>query len=140
MLNLPISLIAVHWLADWRLQTNWMALNKSKNNLALLAHVATYSACLVPWGLKFAGANFVLHFITDYFTSRYTSKWFFFKWSCGHCGEPVTGGRNYCDDCGKFAGEWRYDDKARGKFFNMIGLDQLIHYVTLAVTYRFLVS
>ena len=74
---LNILLIGViHWFFDFILQTEWQATNKSKNNVALTRHVLVYS---IPWllfGIWFCLINFAVHWITDYFTSRKSSKFF----------------------------------------------------------------
>lgn len=108
-----LTLLAVHQVADFVLQTHWQASNKSKDNEALLKHVGTYTFVLflvVPfifphdaysaWFL-FVIANSILHFMTDYITSRASSRLF-----------------------GK---DWH-------NFFVVVGFDQLIHQATLAVT------
>jgi hypothetical protein len=108
-----VSLLAVHWIADFVLQTHWQASNKSKNNVALFRHVLFYTACLAvasgmifgfgsPAWFGFVWLNFALHFATDYFTSRASS-------------------RLYAKQ------DWH-------NFFVVIGLDQLIHQLTLAAT------
>jgi anaerobic C4-dicarboxylate transporter len=107
-----VALLALHWIADFVLQTHWQATNKSKNNEALAAHVGSYSLALLigsalifgqsaAW-LYFVAINAVLHFATDYFTSRASS-------------------RLYAKQ------DWH-------NFFVVIGFDQLIHQATLAVT------
>lgn len=84
--------LLVHWVADFVLQTSHMALNKSTSNYYLGMHVTFYTvATIVLWWLFFlivdihatslqyllAGtAIFVMHFITDYITSRITSKYY----------------------------------------------------------------
>jgi Protein of unknown function (DUF3307) len=109
-----VALLAVHWLADFVLQSHWMSVNKSKRLDALSLHAVTYTgALLVGSGLVlglrqiellvlFVGANGFLHFATDFVTSRITS-------------------RLWCQQ--------REHD-----FFVMVGLDQLVHQVTLATT------
>lgn len=119
MLHLPtlwlfVLLIAIHWVADFICQTHWQAQNKSKNNVALSLHVASYTGILVAaslmlfgtLGLTFAAVNGALHWITDYFTSRWTSKLYAKQ-------------------------DWH-------NFFVVVGLDQLIHYMTLAATMTWL--
>ena len=84
-LMIMLSLIWIHFIADFMMQSDRIALNKSKSNLILLQHVAIYGIFLLPFGLVFALVNTVLHFITDYCTSRATSAlwknnqrhWFF---------------------------------------------------------------
>jgi hypothetical protein len=107
-----LALLATHWVADFVLQTHWQAQNKSKNNVALFRHVLIYTAIIgvsaglmfgpgIEWFL-FVWLNFVLHFATDYYTSRWSSKLYAKQ-------------------------DWH-------NFFVVIGLDQLIHQVTLALT------
>lgn len=81
-----VGLLSVHWAADFVLQTHWQAANKSKNLEALARHVGTYTAALflgtaigvlgftLSWAVvAFAAVNGVLHFGTDYYTSRWSS-------------------------------------------------------------------
>lgn len=113
-----IALLAVHWVADFVLQTHWQASNKSKNFEALSPHVCSYTAALgfgalIMFGtsvsfVSFVLANFMLHLVTDFCTSRVTSKLY-----------------------------------AKGdihNFFVVVGFDQLIHQVTIAVTLWFFFS
>ena len=119
-------IIFIHWIADFVLQTDWQAQNKSKNNFALLSHTSNYSMvwllpmCLVfgkmkggattewiVWStLYFSMITFVAHTITDYFTSRLNSK----LWS---------------------GGKVHY-------FFVSVGFDQVLHYGQLFLTYHYL--
>ena len=107
-----VALLAVHYVGDFILQTHWQASNKSKRLDALIKHVLIYTGVLflASWLLfwdtaavaRFTLANGLLHFGTDYVTSRWTS-------------------RLYAKQ------DWH-------NFFVVIGLDQLIHQTTLAVT------
>ena len=119
-------IIFIHWIADFVLQTDWQAQNKSKSNFALLSHTSNYSLvwllpmCLVFGKMKegattewiiwstfyFSMITFVVHTITDYFTSRLNSK----LWS---------------------AGKVHY-------FFVSVGFDQVLHYGQLFLTYHYL--
>ena len=121
-------IIFIHWIADFVLQTDWQAQNKSKNNFALLSHTSNYSLvwllpmCLVfgvmkegattEWivwtTLYFSMITLVAHTITDYFTSRLNSK----LWS---------------------EGKVHY-------FFVSVGFDQVLHYGQLFLTYYFLIN
>ena len=103
-------IIWLHWFSDFVLQTDWMAINKSKKNLVLLAHVGMYSLPLLVWvyfgyhgrfidGLIFVLFNACAHFLTDWVTSRITSM----LWANGD----------------------------RHNFFVIIGLDQAVHLTTL---------
>lgn len=121
-LSLPLAIIAAHIIGDWFCQNNWMALNKSKRNDALTIHVLVVSAWLMPWGLGYASLNFVLHWLVDYVTSRCTTKLWFIEF-----------GKPYATNLFDWA---KIDLRKRSLFFKMIGLDQLIHYVSLAITYK----
>lgn len=80
-----IALLCTHFIADFILQSDWMAMNKSKRNAPLLVHVLIYLACFLWMGAPYALINGAFHFVTDYFTSRVTSTlwaknkrhWFF---------------------------------------------------------------
>lgn len=81
-----------HWVADFVEQTHDMAINKSKSNKWLTKHIIAYgnallfgSIPLLIFGVFFGHnwafviviyviVNMILHWITDYFTSRWTSK------------------------------------------------------------------
>lgn len=114
MIGQFLALLAVHWVADFVLQTHWQAQNKSERCDALARHVGCYTLCLfvaapfifgIPenFGLFFFVAlNGALHFVTDYFTSRWSS-------------------RLYAKQ------DWH-------NFFVVIGFDQLIHQATLCGT------
>lgn len=79
-----LLLLTVHFIADFVLQTDWMAQNKSKDWRALTVHVCVYTAAFFPvalyWfgnapsGLHFMALTFALHFVTDAITSRINSK------------------------------------------------------------------
>jgi len=112
-----IILIFIHWVADFLLQTQSMAMNKSKNNRWLLAHVTVYSASWFVVGMfmfdllpvvLFTVSTFICHFITDYMTSRWTSSLY---------------------KQGKFYGF--------PGFFSVIGFDQFLHYLQLILCYEY---
>lgn len=83
-------LLAFHFVGDFLLQSHYMSVNKSKSNKVLAEHVFVYSFTVlagtfllsaftsdVPMligSTLFAGWLFISHFITDYFTSRWTSR------------------------------------------------------------------
>lgn len=83
--ELVLWLLTVHFIADFLLQSDWMAVNKSKNLTALTAHILVYSLCLIPFGFMFALVNGFAHMLTDMVSSRVTTKlwlanqrhWFF---------------------------------------------------------------
>jgi membrane-bound metal-dependent hydrolase YbcI (DUF457 family) len=85
-----LFIIFVHWVSDFVLQTHHMSTRKSSSNYYLTMHVIVYAfSTIVLWALVFPllGIHlssgpvwlaflliFVTHWITDYFTSRRTSK------------------------------------------------------------------
>jgi len=114
-------LFALHFVGDFICQSDRMAKGKSTNWLILLEHVLVY--CIVVFSgfllfkhifypslpdlTWFMVVNGLAHFITDFFTSRWTTK--------------------------------LYLQDKRHWFFVVIGLDQLIHILTLVWTYKLLV-
>lgn len=109
-------ILIVHWIADFILQTDWQAKNKSTNNKALLWHTVTYSifwilpikfcGLTLEEALAFACMTFIFHTITDFFTSRLNS--YLYKQNKIH---------------------W---------FFVSIGFDQILHYIQLIITFKLL--
>lgn len=111
------SIITIHWIADFVLQTDKQAKGKSKNWNDLLNHTLTYS--LIFWcfiiiiskyniylAFYFWLITLVLHTITDYFTSKLNAK----LWAEGKV----------------------------HNFFVSVGFDQVLHYIQLFLTYYYL--
>lgn len=71
--ELLLWMLAIHFVADFLLQSDWMAQNKSKRNLPLLVHVLVYGACFLYFGFLFALLTAALHFVVDFGTSRASS-------------------------------------------------------------------
>jgi hypothetical protein len=87
-----IYILLVHWIADFLLQTRHMATRKSESNYYLTLHVTIYSfTSIVLWVLFFLiigihmttftvflsfAVTFATHWLTDYITSRQTSKFY----------------------------------------------------------------
>jgi hypothetical protein len=78
-LGIVLALVWCHFLGDFICQTSYMALNKSKSNAVLFQHVAVYSLPLYLFGVWFALINLVLHFATDWVTSRITSRLWYYE-------------------------------------------------------------
>lgn len=120
MLNLIeiFSILSIHFIGDFVLQTDKQAKGKSKNWYDLLMHTSNYSIIWILIGVLFFPSNqilnvfyfgvitFICHTITDYFTSRLNSK----LWAEGKI----------------------------HNFFVSIGFDQVLHYIQLFLTYYFL--
>ena len=69
------AIIWLHFVADFVMQSHYVASNKSKNNRVLLYHVCVYGAPLaLVFGWKYGLINAALHFGTDYVTSRLSGK------------------------------------------------------------------
>jgi hypothetical protein len=111
--SLIYLLLVLHFVGDFIAQSDWMAINKSKDWWALTIHVAVYQASFVLPLVWFLGAdhggigiwllvNSAAHFIQDAITARINSR----LW--------VANQRHW--------------------FFVGIGADQLLHYVTLFAT------
>lgn len=126
------SIIIIHFVADFWLQTEKQGLNKSKNWSDLLSHTYIYTITwLIPlviirlYGgydllnelfgsiiiMWFFPITFILHTITDYFTSRITSA----RYKSNHF-YGING------------------------FWFWISLDQFLHMVQLFGTYYLLVK
>lgn len=136
-LSIPIYLLIAHFIGDFILQSDEMAIQKSKDWVALTVHVSFYSICFIFWGVPFYLFTLVSHFITDAITSRITSKLWFIQL------EPTARKALSTNLIGTaydemFPFDARVLSGQRHWFFTMIGLDQLIHYVTLAVSYHWL--
>ena len=87
-----VYILLVHWVADFLLQTRHMATRKSESNYYLNLHVTIYSfTTIVFWVFFFLivethmttftvflsfAVTFATHWLTDYVTSRQTSKLF----------------------------------------------------------------
>lgn len=84
-IEILLALVWTHWFADFILQSDRIAINKSSSNQILLLHVVLYGVCFLWAGAAFAIVNAVLHFATDWCTSRVTKRlwlaeqrhWFF---------------------------------------------------------------
>ena len=148
-INLVLSLFVLHFIGDFLLQSDWMAINKSKNFRALILHVLIYSLCFIPFGLHFVIITFMCHLLTDAITSQITSKLWFVE--LVKVSSPLSfkgpdqmyyviafpEGKGPSSISG-----FEYLANVKGGlrhwFFVVIGLDQLVHMVTLLITLRLL--
>src|SRR5882762_10073374 len=82
-----LALLTIHFIGDFVCQTHQMSINKSKSIKWLSYHIAVYTTVLAfgtgiiaadyfgfKWCLYYALINGLLHFSTDYCTSRWTSR------------------------------------------------------------------
>ena len=115
-IQLIVITLTLHYIGDFILQSRVMALNKSKDALALSAHVTVYTLVLSPIGffltpinaVTFLVANFILHYLVDYCTSRVVRY--------------------------LFATERYYTRLPNIGAFSIIGFDQLLHLLSLFLT------
>lgn len=78
-----LLILFVHTVADFVFQTDRMAKGKSTDSKILADHIVVYTIFMVPvvlllpnglvWGTRWLLLNAVLHFATDFVTSRMTS-------------------------------------------------------------------
>jgi hypothetical protein len=135
-LLMAFIIIVIHYIADFAFQTEEMATKKSKELGWLIIHTMVYTGvwffgtlflfsvdcnygmfgkCIETGkAFKFIGVTFVAHTLTDYFTSRWTSRLFADK--IYYTGIPNFGA------------------------FSVIGIDQVLHYAQLFLTYYYLAS
>lgn len=119
-----LLVLLIHWFADFVMQDGEWAVKKSKEFIQLTNHTITYTLCWLPFLIFlrlyyndlydkiwiFLPITFISHTITDYYTSRYTSK----QYEKGNFGTSIPRG---------------FD------FFVMIGFDQFLHYLQLFLTF-----
>lgn len=118
-LYIVIGIFIFHWFADFVMQDERWALNKSKSIVSLLKHTSTYSilwiipGLVIGWNIedifRFVSVTFILHTLTDFITSKQTSK----LYTQGKFGSSIP-------NLG---------------FFTVIGFDQVLHYTQLFLTY-----
>ena len=108
-----LALLTAHFVGDFLLQNDWMALNKSKSWWVLTAHCFVYSVLVGATLATYTNNSpmavllvFAPHFLTDAITSRITAK----LWQANQ----------------------------RHWFFVTIGFDQLLHAIQLLLTLYFL--
>ena len=120
-ISIIISLLFLHWVADFVCQTDWMARNKSQSNWPLFVHCLVYTMVFIPFAVVVIPASSVawfliftllLHMYIDFNTSRITSR----------LSAEGKYGSNYIPNFG---------------MFSIIGLDQFLHYLCLIGTYYF---
>ncbi len=106
-----LTIIWMHFVADFLFQSDWMAINKSKNFKALLIHCAAYTPPFL------------------YFSFLFSMPWFWVF---------VFGSHLIIDGISSKITTALYKRGERHWFFVVIGLDQAIHMTTLVLFYTML--
>jgi hypothetical protein len=69
-----LILMLIHWIADFVLQADWMAKNKSKYMIILITHCFIYAVCFsMALPAKIVFILFLTHFVIDFFSSKLNS-------------------------------------------------------------------
>jgi hypothetical protein len=109
-----VVILFVHFIMDFIAQTDDMALNKSKSIKWLSIHVGVYIIPFwIAFGWKYGLVNFLLHWITDFVSSKLTTKYYLEM---------------------EYAKAHRLHSSSRQKFWIVIGADQFIHAACLILT------
>ena len=106
--NIVIWLLFSHWVADFVFQSDWMAQNKSKSWKALLIHCGCYGGIIASMTLSPIFG--LLNALIHIPVDYITSRINSKLWA----------------------------DKKVHWFFVSVGFDQLIHFITLILTYQLL--
>lgn len=112
-----LYILLIHFLADFTLQTSEQAVRKSSENLFLFYHVGTYSITwlLASWiflPFPFAVIFASVTFVCHFITDYITSRMV----------------KNF------------FEKKDYHNGFVVVGFDQLLHYVQLWLTFKFLLG
>lgn len=113
-----MTILIVHWLADFVFQSDEVAKGKSSSVGILFQHAFIYTLVWIPAILLMAimlnrpalflffPITFLSHALIDFYTSK--------------------------------ANKQLYENKETHEFFVSIGLDQILHYIQLYLTFKFL--
>ena len=115
-----IIIAAGHWFSDFVMQTDYMAVNKSHSNKALLSHVLIQTV-FMGWAVAFA-----LFFLLGKYVIPLSIFFLFYNFVLHACIDWVTS---------KWA-KYHFDRGDKHNGFVVIGFDQLLH----AVTYIFFIA
>ena len=113
-LSIIIAILWAHFIGDFILQSDYHAVNKSKNNKALLDHIMWYSlpfvvlTIITPATVLWLLFNVIAHGAIDWVTSRISSR--------------------------------LWQQNKRHWFFVTIGADQSLHFTCLFASYVWLVN
>jgi membrane-bound metal-dependent hydrolase YbcI (DUF457 family) len=127
MISAVLFILFTHWVADFVFQNDTMAVNKSKSLYWLSMHVLTYMAVTV--GMIVVAVLLVTGFHFDSDAIPFYAK--IVAWVV------INGALHWLTDYfTSRATTWLWINNQRHYFFVMIGLDQIIHYACLLITYQ----
>jgi hypothetical protein len=139
-----IAILALHFVADFLLQSRKMGRNKGKSIMWLSMHVGVYLIALLSVGLLFGHyvtdnmvlvfeyclLNGILHWVTDYCTSK----------ASGFCYLKMTQ-KVDCDNTLAPHVKRELNEKRKSRwekaFWSVIGFDQFLHAFALLITYHY---
>lgn len=124
--TLFIIMLVVHWLADFIFQTHEMSINKSSSNKWLIKHTAVYT---MVWTVVIALYSVYIN-VFGYGTVSFMSMvWFVLITFIAHTATDYIMSR----EVKKY-----FDKEDYHNGFVVIGIDQVLHYVQLILTYYLL--
>lgn len=121
-----IIIVIFHYLGDWVYQTRYMADNKSKNWRALTAHISVYSLFLFYGAITWAALAELP--VREYF-------WIIVLWVIVN---SVLHG--ITDNITSRITSHFYQKQNFKRFFDTIGFDGMIHYLTLWISAKLILG
>lgn len=112
--QLLLTILISHWIFDFIFQTHKQASRKAVNNAHLWMHVQNYSLCWIPVSAFFVGWDCFMFFIVTFIC---------------HFGTDYVTSRLV---------KKRFDAGDYHNGFVVIGFDQILHYLQLYLTFKFL--
>lgn len=123
MFNFILLMVVLHFVSDFVLQTHWQAINKNRYWDALLMHTFMYSICVTIGLSAYIMLNYGFQNIAQQLTT------FFAITLISHTVIDYISSR----EAKKF-----FDRSDYHNGFVVIGLDQMIHYLQLFLTVKYL--
>lgn len=97
----PIAFLLCHFVGDFILQSDWMALNKSRSSLHCLVHVLVYTACFLVLTVSWKALLFIG--VTHFFLDRFHSPLKHLLWIKNHLNPTLSyPPYDYCNSTGYF--------------------------------------
>jgi len=139
-----IAMLVTHFVADFLLQSREMGKKKSSEPKWLLAHLAIQFACFLLYGWKFALLNTLVHGAIDWHIWRLykLSVYVRIKRSVAKLEQTFAKKEGVAAWFTEAQREQQYDHEANTWqywedhwFYATIGLDQLLHMITIVVLF-----